>query len=35
MNGVTTEYMLIDAASGVVVRRELGLEELVDVLAGY
>ena len=28
-------YMLIDAASGVVVRKELGVEELVDVLAGY
>ena len=28
-------YMLIDTASGVVVRRELDVEELVDVLAAY
>jgi hypothetical protein len=28
-------YTLIDAASGVVVRKELDVEELVDVLAAY
>jgi hypothetical protein len=28
-------YTLIDAASGVVVRKELDVEELVDVLAVY
>ena len=28
-------YMLIDTASGVVVRNELDIEELVDVLAAY
>lgn len=28
-------YMLVDAASGVVIRKELHVEELVDVLAGY
>ena len=28
-------YMLIDAASGVVMRKELDVEELVEVLAAY
>ena len=28
-------YMLIDDASGVVVRKELDVEELVNVLAAY
>lgn len=28
-------YMLIDVASGVVVRKDLGVDELADVLAAY